>query len=945
MPSLPKYNVPKRKKTRALNALAIAERQTPVHPKLKSNRLGGIKQASTKLKWAEPDDLKQEELRPMVKKMHETSKQRAENEVDIIDDCDGNAGVNGQASINDDSDIESDMAMGESDEERFEGFTFRGSSTSNLYQKKSTQSWESNLENTGLESTEVPGRRDEEEFSNDSADGALELVALLDSAEKGDGASSLHNGSLEGNSQRNKFALITNESILDTASSVDSEDSILLVSDNEGETLNSAKLESLKALVSSTNTRSSATTRHHDSIVDTCSSTNPSEFGISSTKKLTIADLFPSVTDPNLKRSLKLLTNDDILSSKRKNVPVKLTVPLTRRERDRLDRAAAYVKSKETLNRWIETVKHNRRAEHLSFPLKDLDAVSVCGTQRSLSKIQPQQFTDLEIAIQGILVNSGLAPAKSGSDDDRAFEELPNNQLSLEEFQARRAALRRTRELLFREETRARRIKKIKSKSYRRVHRKEREKNAQHEKNALAAAGLDNSESEQERSNRRRAEERMGSRHRESKWARGVKDSGRVAWDEETRTGVIEMARRGQELRRRTDGKEAVAGENSSIYSNSDSEDETEDENMETLTRGDISHETFDASGFGIKSNLSSLKFMINAEALRKARNDTEELLLRRQSATEPPESESEIDSPVRRSYGPANAQSPSAKDFDSREQRNELEEAAGLESDEESFHGFALEDDQEMLLEKAHTDEQSFSRNKAKVTGGIADINDGSGNNLSLGFTENPWLETNGSWKVSSRNAQNAQRTVFVSSNLILEDIAAHRDKSEPHSVSKLRTTEKASKIVQHTEALSLGQNFGSADDDEDSNIPTPFTRNQDLVREAFAGDEVVADFIEEKEGIMREEEEKIIDATLPGWGSWTGAGISRKQDRRNRGKVLVKVGGIPKGNRQDAKLDRVIINEKRIRKVGCATGREMSVLQLLTVPECKIPGFESPT
>lgn len=927
VPAAPKSNVPRRKKTRALNALAIAERQTPVQPKLKSNRLGRIEQASAKRKWGEPDELEQE-LGPKVKKRKEISKHRAENEVDIIDDCDGNAWVNGQDGINDDSDIESDMAMGESDEERFEGFTFRGSSTSNFHEKECTKSWESNLDDTGLESTEVPGRRDEEEFSDDLGDGAIELVALLDSTEKDDGASSLRTGSFEGNSQRNNFALITDESILDTVSSVDTEDSTLSVSDNEGETMNSAKLESLKALVSSTNTRSSAITKHHDSIGDTCSSTNPSEFGISSTKKLTIADLFPSVTDPNLKRSLKLLTNDDMLSSKRKNVPVKLKVPLARRERDRLDRAAAYVKSKETLNRWIETVKHNRRAEHLSFPLQDLDAVSARGTQRFLSKIQPQQFTDLEIAIQEILVNSGLAPVKSGSDNDRAFEDLPTNQLSLEEFQARRAALRRTRELLFREETRARRIKKIKSKSYRRVHRKERERNAQHEKNALVAAGFDNSESEQERSNRRRAEERMGARHRESKWARGVKDSGRVAWDEEIRTGVIEMARRGQELRRRMDGKEAVAGENISISSNSDSEDETEDENPETLTRGDISHETVHASGFGIKSNLSSLKFMMKAEALRKARNDTEELLLRRQSATEPPESESELDSPGRRSYGPGNAQSPLAKDLDSREQRNEFEEAASLEYDEESFHGFPLEDDQEMLPEEAHTEEQSFSRNKAKVPGAIADINDGSGQNLSLSSTENPWLEINGSSKVTSRSAQNAQRTAIFSSNLILEDIAAHRDKSEPHSVSKLRTTEKASKIVQHPEGSSLGQNFGSADDDEEASLPAPFMRNQDLVREAFAGDEVVADFIEEKEGIMREEEEKTIDATLPGWGSWTGAGISRKQERRNHGKVLVKVDGIPKGNRQDAKLDRVIITEKRIRKVGNATGRKMPVL-----------------
>ena len=48
----------------------------------------------------------------------------------------------------------------------------------------------------------------------------------------------------------------------------------------------------------------------------------------------------------------------------------------------------------------------------------------------------------------------------------------------------------------------------------------------QREKDALTAAGVDDSESEKERQDRRRAEERMGARHREGRWAKGVKDSG-----------------------------------------------------------------------------------------------------------------------------------------------------------------------------------------------------------------------------------------------------------------------------------------------------------------------------------------------------------------------------------------------------------------------------------
>lgn len=928
VPAAPKFKVPKRKKTRALNALAIAERQTPIQPTLKSNRLGEIEQGLTKRKnWDGRGDLEQERG-PKMKKGKGVLKHRAENEIEVGDDSDSNAWVNGQVDSNDDSDIDSNMALGEGDEEIFEGFTFRGSSTTTVPKINFTRPVELKLEDIGLDNTENPGRRDEEEFSDDLGEDAIDLVALIDSTEKNNRPKGLRTRTFEGDSQRDNFGSLTEESIFDTGSSADTEESTLSASDDEGETTKSANLELLKALVSRTNTRSSAISNHHNSIGDTHGSTTPSEFGLNSTKKLTFVDLFPSVTDPNLKRSLKLLNNNGILSTKRKQMSAKLEVPLTRRERDRLDRAAAYGKSKETLNRWIETVKHNRRAEHLSFPLQYPDGVSARGKQRFLPKIEPRQFTDLESAIQGILVDSGLAPVKPVSDNDRALEDLPTKQVSLEEIQVRGAELRRARELLFREETRARRMKKIKSKSYRRVHRKEREKNAQREKNALAAAGFENSESEQERSHRRRAEERMGARHRESKWARGVKDIGRAAWDEESRTGITEIARRGQELRRRMDGKEAVAGENFSISSISASEDDTEDENLKTLTSTDISHQTARVSGFGIKSSLFSLNFMKKAEALRKARNDIEEQLLRRHSVTEPAESESEVDDPGRRSYGLGNTQSPWAKGLDTREQKNEVEEEAGLEDDDESFHGFAQEGGQETLPEDAHTEEQSASRNKPTIPRGIANFNDESGRNLILNSTGNPWLTNNGSSRVTSRSAQDAQRTVMVSGNLIMENIAAHPDKTEPFSMSKLETTKKTPKIVQHLERSSLAQNCGNADEDEVSSMPITFMRNQDLVREAFAGDEVVADFIEAKAGIIFEEEEKTIDATLPGWGTWTGAGITRKQNRRNHGKVHIKVDGIPKGNRQDGKLDRVIINEKRIRKVSNTRWRETLVV-----------------
>jgi U3 small nucleolar RNA-associated protein 14 len=108
------------------------------------------------------------------------------------------------------------------------------------------------------------------------------------------------------------------------------------------------------------------------------------------------------------------------------------------------------------------------------------------------------------------------------------------------------------------------------------------------------------------------------------------------------------------------------------------------------------------------------------------------------------------------------------------------------------------------------------------------------------------------------------------------------------------------------------------SGNDSEDENSNTPVSmRDQELMKRAFAGDDVVGEFEKEKKQTAHDEEEKIVDNTLPGWGNWTGAGLSKKE-KRNRGKVLSKVDGVKKGKRRDAKLDRVILNEKRVKKVG---------------------------
>ncbi|KAL5265131.1 hypothetical protein ACHWQZ_G006017 [Mnemiopsis leidyi] len=89
------------------------------------------------------------------------------------------------------------------------------------------------------------------------------------------------------------------------------------------------------------------------------------------------------------------------------------------------------------------------------------------------------------------------------------------------------------------------------------------------------------------------------------------------------------------------------------------------------------------------------------------------------------------------------------------------------------------------------------------------------------------------------------------------------------------------------------------------------PSLEQEMLVDMAFANDDVVAQFKEEKEKIVDEETEKDLDITLPGWGSWAGVGTNDQPQKR----IIKKAA--PTAPRKDSGLDHVIINTKKNRKL----------------------------
>lgn len=881
---------------RALDAFSIASHDNPEKVRIKQHRLGVQEGGNRpgKRRRDEDDENEDDEEENDKKKSRKGPAKGRFDELDLDEgsDSEGHEWKLGQVDSDDDSELDSDEAFGESDEDRFEGFAFSGSSDKK--KKKTTRTKDVNLDEDEEEDS------DSELEEGDLGDDAVDLATMLDMAEEEENEArnrkEKQRRDVESDSGDDEDADSEETDDESSASSTDEDD--------DDETQDPFKLAALQNMIASL-PQVGASGRLAKQRYDGASEYNTaSESNITSSNILTLEDInFSAINDPSIKSSRKLLVSN---GSGQKKTSGKLEVPLAKRQQDRLDRGAAYDKSKETLDRWTDTVKHNRRAEHLVFPLLDNDVLSAKNNKSLVPTNLSKPFNELEATIQSILEESGLQTANGKDDEDRLreFEELETNKLSIEDVKARRDQLRMARELLFREEAKSKRIKKIKSKSYRKVHRKQREKEERLNQEALAEGGFIPSEDEIEAQDRRRAEERMGSRHRGSKWAKAMKGTGRAAWDEDARSGVTEMARRDEELRKRVEGR-AVRKEfddgsdGSSDYSDSYVSDGDEEAETKRLLRkldqvGDAP--LVDSSLPGAR--LANMDFMRKADAARKKRNDDTVEEIRRELAGDESDSDKQVEvvDVGRRAFGPGRSAAINEK-TNPFKLANEFEEPAGSDEDDENevkFHG--LEN-----RSKAATQPQK----SASVKTSKAD--------LQAASRPQPASSEGGAWskvavKSSNVNEAEAKRRRHKKNNAI--DIG----ELDLSKAAVIATQPKPRKITKKTATLDTDLD----DDESNDEIHLPFAiRDQELIKRAFAGADVVGEFEAEKKQIAEDEDEKVIDDTLPGWGAWVGDGVSKKDKARNKGRFLTKSEGIKAKNRKDAKLDKVIINEKRVKKV----------------------------
>lgn len=289
---------------------------------------------------------------------------------------------------------------------------------------------------------------------------------------------------------------------------------------------------------------------------------------------LTIADLIGGLGSSAQKLGPALKTLEKL---EKKDSP--LSAPLPGPIRDRQQRKAGYESAKAEAAKWVPIVKAQREAPTVHFTA-DKSAVAKIASSTAALVAQHTPQTAMEAEVAALLEAAGAGTAAAVAEAEDA---LAGRSLSIEEAKERRNRLAKMRALLFYHELKSKRMKKIKSKEYRRKLKKAEKRKAlmgeDGDKEALHA--------ELEDAEFQRARERLTLKHRNtSRWARRALKRGAEALDEDTREAVAEQLRLGKELRSRVDRLKPVRGDDDSDASTSASEEsmnEESDDDHQTL--------------------------------------------------------------------------------------------------------------------------------------------------------------------------------------------------------------------------------------------------------------------------------------------------------------------------------------------------------------------------
>jgi U3 small nucleolar RNA-associated protein 14 len=601
--------------------------------------------------------------------------------------------------------------------------------------------------------------------------------------------------------------------------------------------------------------------------------------------------------------------------------------PVAKVVSDRAQRKVAYQHSSQDVSGWIEVVQQNRQAETLDFRSKARP--DILTKSQLIDKFEP--VTEFEKELEAAL-------AAAGQKDEKAIEqleqellkadELGSNELTLEEYKKRRGQLAKMRALMFYHEQKRHHINKIKSKKYRRIRKKQRERLKESEMSAQMDQDTDVAREMKEKMEMERMQERMTLAHKNtSKWARHVLKRGKNV-DMDTRRALSAQLHRGDSLRQTM---HSTGHDNDS--------DSDEDDNLIESARKVLEDAENEASDKIKSTGLFKLSFM--QKGIEKQRERAKEEA--RQLLAELEANERDEDQVNEDEAGETERERKKKKVASSSEMESILESGAMMAKslDFGNSSGIAVDGGIEIDLGSSASqgeEKQNAVSSTSEHCSTLA-VQDNEKQYPRVEITvddSREGMNKNGGVKVvSTESERKAEKNPWL---LAVQDPAGQKSTAGA-ATKKLMVAsggvsrrgivdvEAAASIItddgqRHRQTISITK----AGDDEEENKDITTLTQEELVRRAFVAPsekEVDEDFAKEKAEAEERDDPTMKKEAAPmsalGWGVWAGEGAPPPKPPKNLPKHLQPPKTkLNKRKRQDEKKPHVIINEKRVKKTA---------------------------
>ncbi|XP_010565410.1 U3 small nucleolar RNA-associated protein 14 homolog A [Haliaeetus albicilla] len=580
-----------------------------------------------------------------------------------------------------------------------------------------------------------------------------------------------------------------------------------------------------------------------------------SEFNVSckgAGEKLVLSELLQPIRPKSALSSVK----KELAGVKQKKA---VELPLSKEEAERVVREAAYVRTSKDVGKWQQVVLQNRRAEQLVFPLKQ-EIATVVPLEQVASAWKAR--TPLEQEIFGLLHKT----QQPITDPLLTPEETASLQaMSLEDARQRRAELQKARVMQSYYEAKARREKKIKSKKYHRVLKKSKRRKELKEFELLHKSDPEAALARLEELEQLRMQERMSLKHQnKGKWARSRAIMAK--YDLEARKALQEQLAKNKEL---TQKVRVELPEEAADVPEEDIASVTiptvpagaSEANPWMLGRpGDPAEEPEVPEGLGDVAVPGAAE---SKEEVEEEEMSEEEALLQ--------------DFAQKRHVRQQQAWSPEGQGADEREAVSEL-------PGDSPVHPVCAEEQASLGIEQPPQVQEEILL--SEQLGRVRTMED-----VEALASEEHVEEQ------EKPAATRAEKRVQQQEEGRAENGRAKKPPAKKKMISLQAVLSGKSQEVQCPSLpVVMEEEEGGID-------------QRGVITEAFAGDDVVADFRREKRKAEQAAKPQPVNLVLPGWGEWGGTGLKPSAKKIKR--FLLKPPPVPP--RKDQHLPHVIMSEKR--------------------------------